>query len=134
MLIDTDVLLDVVLQRAPHATDSTALLRALERRPRQAFVAWHTLANLNYLLQGVDGDEPRVFLRDLTRFLTVAPGDGEAFRRAAALRMPDFEDALQVGAALEAGCEVVVTRNVTDYANAPLEVLTPGEAVELVTP
>lgn len=129
MLIDTDVLLDVALQRAPHASDSTALLRALEQRPKQACVAWHTLANLNYLLQGLDGDEPRAFLRDLTRVFTIAPGDGEAFRRAAALSMPDFEDALQVGAALEAGCDVVVTRNVKDYANAPIDVLTPAEAL-----
>jgi len=130
VLIDTDVLLDVALRRAPHARASTALLRALERRPRQAFVAWHTLANLNYLLRGTEGDEPRLFLRDLTRFVAVAPGDGEAFRRAAALAMPDFEDALQVGAALEAGCDAVVTRNVKDYAGAPIEVLTPAEALE----
>lgn len=130
MLLDTDVLLDVALQRAPHAADSIALLRALEQRPRQAFVTWHTLANLNYLLRGVEGDEPRAFLAELTRFVTVAPGDGEAFRRATALRLPDFEDALQVGAALEAGCDLVVTRNVKDYANAPIEVLTPGEALE----
>lgn len=133
MLIDTDVLLDVALQRAPHAADSTALLRTLEQRPKQAFVAWHTLANLNYLLRGVEGDEPRIFLRDLTRFLTVAPGDGEAFRRAAALRMPNFEDALQVGAALEAGCSLVVTRNMRDFESAPIEVVTPGEALERLT-
>ncbi|MDT8369534.1 MAG: PIN domain-containing protein [Longimicrobiales bacterium] len=129
MLIDTDVLLDVALDRTPHATDSIALLRALEGRPKQAFVAWHTLANLSYLLRGIEGDEPREFLESLIGFLTIAPGDGEAFRRATALRMTDFEDAMQVGAALEAGCAVVVTRNLRDYVNAPIEAVPPSEAV-----
>lgn len=130
MLIDTDVLLDVVLGRDPHVEASAALLRELERRPRQAFVAWHTLANLTYLLRGTGRPSPKDFLRDLTKILAVAPGDGQAFRRASALRMKDFEDAMQVGAALEAGCDVVVTRNVRDYRNAPLEAITPALALE----
>ena len=130
MLIDTDVILDVALDRAPYARASGDLLRLLERSPRRAFVAWHTLANLSYLLDGARRDDTREFLQALTRFLALAPGDGEAFRRAAALRMGDFEDAMQVGAALEAGCDVVVTRNVRDYRNAPLEAITPAEALE----
>jgi predicted nucleic acid-binding protein len=130
MIIDTDVILDVALDRAPHARASGDLLRLLERSPRQAFVAWHTLANLSYLLDGTRRDDTRAFLQALTGFLAVAPGDGEAFRRATSLRMKDFEDAMQVGSALEAGCDVVVTRNVRDYRNAPLEAITPVQALE----
>lgn len=37
---------------------------------------------------------------------------------------------MQVGAALEAGCGVIVTRNVRDYRNAPLEAVTPAQALE----
>lgn len=130
MLIDTDVLLDVALGREPHVEASAALLRELERRPRQAFVAWHTLANLTYLLRGGGGARPKEFLRDLTTIVAIAPGDGPAFRRASTLRMKDFEDAMQVGAALEAGCDVVVTRNVRDYRSAPIEAITPSQALE----
>ena len=39
--------------------------------------------------------------------------------------MKDFEDALQVAAAMAAGAEVIATRNVRDYAHAPIRAASP---------
>lgn len=50
ILIDTDVLLDVALDRASWADPAARLLTLLERRPRMAFVAWHTLSNFYHLV------------------------------------------------------------------------------------
>jgi hypothetical protein len=91
ILLDTDVLLDVALDRNPHADASGALLDLLERRPRMAFVAWHTLSNFYYLVRPTKGtDVAQAFLSDLTTFATVAPagpggcdagGGGQGVRR-----------------------------------------------------
>ncbi len=131
MLLDTDVLIDVALDRAPHVRHSAALLSELERRPPSAFVAWHSLSNFYYLVRASRSDtDAREFLSELTRFVQVAPSDAESLRFAAGLKMKDFEDALQVGAARAVGAEVIVTRNGRDYRNAPIQIATPRQALQ----
>ena len=50
-LLDTDLLLDVALRRAEFFTHSAAVLQWAETNPGRAAIAWHSLANLGYLLR-----------------------------------------------------------------------------------
>lgn len=134
ILLDTDVLIDVALDRAPHVEASARLLTLLEQRPRMAFVAWHTLSNFYYLVSPARGkDDAQEFLVDLTRFVSVAPTDTEAFHFAAFLPLSDFEDALQVAAARACGASRIATRNTRDFAHSPIPALTPQELLEELT-
>ena len=131
ILIDTDVLIDLALDRDPHAGPASELIDYLEIRRRRAFVAWHTLSNFYYLVSPTRGRKStREFLVGLTRFLTVAPSDTEALRFAAELRMNDFEDALQVGAARACGASFIATRNTGDYRRSPIPALSPSAVLE----
>ena len=126
ILLDTDILLDVALNREPHVEHSAALLGVLESRPRMAFVAWHTLSNFYYLVSPTRGkDDAREFLVELTRFVSVAPTNTEAFHQAAFLPLRDFEDALQVAAAQACGASFIATRNVKDFRRSPVPARTP---------
>ena len=130
MLLDTDVLIDVALDRRPHSTASSELLDRVERGARRAFVAWHTLSNLYYLVTPTRGDaDTRDFIAELVRFVAVAPADTAALRYAVSLPMADFEDAMQVAAARACGARHVVTRNVRDFARSPIPAVTPREAL-----
>lgn len=121
VLIDTDVLLDVALARQPHVEDSAGVLRWAESSG-DAAVAWHSLTNCAYLLEG----SGRAFLAMLLQIVRVAPaGDSEA-RRAMDLRLPDLEDAFQVAAALAWGAECIVTRNLADYKKSPVRAISPA--------
>ena len=131
MLLDTDVLIDVALDRHPHADPAAELLDRIERGPTQAFIAWHTVSNFYYLVAPARGGlSARDFIVELTRFVGVAETSTEAVRFAAALPMSDFEDALQVAAARACGAEHIVTRNVKDYARSPIPAITPREALQ----
>jgi predicted nucleic acid-binding protein len=131
ILLDTDVILDVALDRSPHAAASSALLDRLERRPFGAFVAWHTLSNVYYMLRPVRGqDDVRAFLTALTEFVTVAPTDSEAFRFAVSLPLADLEDAMQVAAARACGALYIATRNVADFRRSPVPARTPAALLE----
>jgi predicted nucleic acid-binding protein len=128
ILLDTDVILDVALDRAPWAEASAELIEQLEIAPRGAFVAWHTLSNLYYLLRPVrGGSDTRAFLAALTRFAKVAPTDSEDFRFAVTLSMPDLEDAMQVAAARACGARWIATRNLADFERSPVPARTPAE-------
>jgi predicted nucleic acid-binding protein len=131
ILVDTDVLLDVALDRAPHVDSSAALLHYLERDPRQGFVAWHSLSNLYYLIRpGRGSGSARAFLQELVEFVTVAPTDTEAMRFAASLPLSDIEDAMEVAAARSCGALYIATRNVEDFERSPIPARTPTQLLE----
>jgi predicted nucleic acid-binding protein len=126
ILLDTDVLIDVALDRRPHAAAAAQLLDRLQQRPGSGFVAWHTVANFYYLVRPVrGGGDARAFVVGLTRFVDVSPTTTDSLRRAAQLEMKDFEDAMQVAAAAACGADAIATRNVRDYAKAPVRAATP---------
>ena len=133
MLLDTDVLIDVALDRHPHADAAAELLDRLERGRENAFIAWHTVSNFYYLVAPTrGGPSARDFIVELTRFVEVAATDTRAVRFAAALPMRDFEDAMQVAAARACGAQHIVTRNVRDFDRSPipaLRALTPSAAL-----
>ncbi len=130
MLLDTDVLIDVALDRHPHSGPSSELLDRVERGARRAFVAWHTLSNFYYLVTRERGDaDTRDFIAELIHFVAVAPADTATLRYALSLPMADFEDAMQVAAARACGARHIVTRNVRDFARSPIPATTPREAL-----
>jgi len=131
LLLDTDVLVDLALDRSPYAQPAGDLLDALEMRPGSAFVAWHSLSNFYYLVAPKRGQkDAKAFLLDLSGFAEIAPATTEGLRYAARLAMRDFEDALQVAAAAACGADVIATRNVRDYANSPIRAATPESLVQ----
>ena len=130
MLLDTDVLIDVALDRRPHSGPSSELLDRVERGARRAFVAWHTLSNFHYLVRPARGDAgSRDFIAELVGFVAVAPADSAALRYALSLPMADLEDAMQVAAARACGARHIVTRNVRDFGRSPIPATTPREAL-----
>ena len=130
ILLDTDVLIDVALDRRPHSGPSSELLDQIEQGAESAYIAWHSVSNLYYIVAPARGGlSARDFIVELTRFVEVATTDTEAIRYAAGLPMGDFEDAMQVAAARACGARHIVTRNVRDYERSPIRAIDPQEAL-----
>ena len=131
MLLDTDVLIDVALDRRPFSGPASELLDRIERGPDNAFIAWHTVSNFYYLVASSRGGAgARDFIVELTRFVAVATTGTAALHYAAALPMADFEDAMQVAAAQACGARYIVTRNTRDYRRSPIRAVTPQDALD----
>jgi predicted nucleic acid-binding protein len=127
ILIDTDVVIDVAMRREPHFDASAELLSAVEQGRATAFMAWHSLSNIHYILHPKSGSRATTeFLRDLLLFIDVARTSTASAAYATGLPMRDFEDALQVAAAAAAGADVIATRNVRDYVGSPVKAETPA--------
>ena len=130
ILLDTDVLIDVALDRHPHSGPSSELLDQIEQGAESAYIAWHSVSNLYYIVAPARGRvSARDFVVELTRFVEVATTDTEAIRYAAGLPMGDFEDAMQVAAARACGARHIVTRNVRDYERSPIRAIDPQGAL-----
>ena len=123
LFIDTDVLLDVLLERKEHFDASARVLDWAEAHPGKCAVSWHGLANIHYLSK----DGARGFIAELTDFCVV-PGAGTwEMKRALELDFADLEDAMQVSAALLFGAQIIVTRNRSDFRKSPIKALSPGD-------
>ena len=130
ILLDTDVLIDIALDRPPHSDPAAELLDRIEHGAEAASIAWHSVSNLYYVVTPtLGGVSARDFIVELTRFVAVAATDTEGIRYAAELPMKDFEDAMQVAAARACGARHIVTRNVQDYERSPIRAVAPGEAL-----
>ena len=70
------------------------------------------------------------YLRQLHTILSIAPCSQAAVDRAFAADCPDFEDALQVFSAMEAGAEIIITRDPRHFAFAPIPVMSAQEFVD----
>ena len=126
ILVDTDVLIDVALDRENYAESAGALLDFLEQRPGLAFVAWHSISNFYYLVKPSRGRaSTKQFILDLIEFADVAPTTTESLRYAATMEMRDFEDAMQVAAAIACRADIIATRNIKDYSKSPIKAATP---------
>jgi predicted nucleic acid-binding protein len=133
-LLDTDILLDLALDRPSHAESAARILDAAERRAVSAFVAWHTVANFYYLMRADKGHASAIeFLADLLAFVAVASTDTDDARAALRLNLRDFEDALQAVAAVKCGADFIVTRNTRDYRRSPVPAISPAAALARLT-
>jgi predicted nucleic acid-binding protein len=133
ILLDTDVLIDVALDREPHVAASAALLETVERGEVSGFIAWHSLSNFHYLVTSHQGSSgAKEFLLDLLNFVGVAQTSTASAAYAAGLPMKDFEDALQVAAATACGADVIATRNVRDYSGSPVKAELPADILRRI--
>lgn len=124
--LDCDVILDVALNREEFVEASSNVLDWAQQNPGKTSVAWHTLANLNYMFK----TDARSLIQALCDFAEIPPSSNPEIAVALALEMKDFEDAMQVAAAQQFGAQVIVTRNTKDYALSPIKALTPAELLE----
>lgn len=131
IFVDCDVLLDVGLERKPFVDVSAALLDYLETNPYSASIAWHSVSNIYYIAsKAKSSEQARGFIADLCSFLSIVPTSNQHVKTALELPMKDFEDALQCAAALACDAQWIVTRNVDDYANAPIVAIKPDNLLQ----
>ena len=133
VLFDTNILLDVVLLREPWADPAARLLDRAARGAVSGFVSAHALTTLHYIVQHAAGRRAAVTaVQDVLSVLEVVPLAGDDFQRALALRLADFEDAVQAAACLRVGATYLVTRNAGDFRGAPVVTRSAVEVLALL--
>ena len=126
VLIDINILLDVLQQREPFYRASAGLLALAETGKIQGYIAAHTITTLFYLIQkDKSPSEARATITNLLQFIKIAPLDQDTIEQALNLDYHDYEDAVQMIAAVQCKSDCLVTRNVKDYQPVLLPVLKP---------
>ena len=133
VLLDTNVVLDVLLDRAPFVGDARRLWELSDAGTFDAFIASFTLSTIHYVCRRHAGADAAGRAVDvcLDAFEVCA-----LYRECilAARRMPgvDFEDNLQVACAITDFAHGIVTRNPTDFVASPIRVYTPTQLLAVL--
>jgi predicted nucleic acid-binding protein len=128
LFLDANVLLDGYYQRAGVGA-SDQVIALCDGVGHSGWIAWHTLSNVFYLVRGHSKSSPTAlqFVSDLLAWADVAETGKADALHAVGTGMSDFEDALQLAAALVCEADIIVTRNTADFKTSPLPVMTPEQ-------
>jgi predicted nucleic acid-binding protein len=133
LLVDTNVALDVLLERQPHFSASAAVWSAIETATAEGYLAAHAITTIHYLAQKQLGTRrARRVITALLQVFRVAPIDEAVLRDALDREGGDFEDAVSAAAARFSKCDAIVTRDPKGFRAAELPVLTPEAAALLL--
>lgn len=128
ILFDTNIILDVLLDRKPFSDDASVLLTKVEQSEILGFICATTVTTIHYLTTKVLGPQATFrHIQSLLSLFIIAPVNRVVLENAVASKIKDFEDAVIHEAALHAGAKYIVTRNITDFKKSKLPVFNAKE-------
>ncbi|MBC7815676.1 MAG: PIN domain-containing protein [Planctomycetaceae bacterium] len=128
VLLDLNVVLDLLLQRAPWCVEAQAIWNAHHTGQITASISAASLPTIFYVVRRAEGwDAAHVAINDCAKTLEILGVNTSVVLSAQSLPGRDFEDNLQAACAIEHGCDVLVTRDKVGFRNLSIQVLTPAE-------
>lgn len=133
IMLDTNVIIDVLLDREPFAEDSSSVLSLCEERMFDAFVSASAITDIFYLVRKHTHSTERAYnaIETLLRIVDVCSVTKNIVTSALGKHVKDFEDCLAAECAKSIECECIVTRNKRDFDSFDIDVLTPTELLHL---
>jgi len=132
VLVDTNVILDFVLNRVPFADDAAILFQYVEQQTFSAVISASAVTDIFYLLNKEKVDAI-AFLKDFLSVVDVLGVDKTIIMYALYSGWTDFEDSVQAQVAIENNIDAIITRNKRDYSRLQeIQVLTPTELLQKI--
>ena len=134
IFIDTDVIIDFLIDRKPHSREAAIIFTLIEQKKLKGYVSSLTFSNLYYVLRKVESHNKVITKLDsISRLLTILKVDQQTIKDAIASGFQDFEDSIQYYCALESKkIDVLITRNTKDFKSSKIPVMTLADYLKTV--
>ena len=128
-MIDTNIILDVLMEREPFYEKSKAVLILCEENRINGFISVSTAMDIFYLVRKALGntDDAYTALGHMLNIVKVLTVTNEDVNSAFLQRARDFEDCLLATCAKSNKCDGIVTRNKRDFQNFDIPLFSPEE-------
>lgn len=128
VLLDTNIILDLLLEREPFVGDAVAVFNQIERGSLEGYIAATTITNIFYIIRKAEGRETALAaIHRLLVGLEFCAVDRQTIETALSFDLRDFEDAIQLACATLNQLDGVVTRNHKDFIGSNLPIYSPAE-------
>ena len=127
IFVDTNVILDVLLQRGDFWQDSLKIYRLAELGRIQAYVSASSMTDIFYVAKKkLTMPVAREAVDKLLSLFHVVGVDGDDLRGALTVPIDDMEDALQAWCAKKAKVDTLVTRDTDGFIGIDIPVVPPA--------
>ena len=125
LFIDSDILLDMLLIREPFWGYTQLLLLESENLGIRLSTSVLVIANINYILEKkIGAPAAKSTIKTLVKRINILSFESDIIDLALNGKFNDLEDEIQYLIAKRHECDVIITRNIKDYKQSTIPVLT----------
>ena len=137
IIIDTNIVLDVMIRRAPFYTESELILLASERKYVDGYITASAVTDIFYIVNKYlkDKTETQELIRKhLIGIINIAAVDGDIIIDALNAGWDDFEDCVQYFTGKSIAADYIVSRNTSDFSAGTITTITPKDFLDIIAP
>lgn len=132
IFLDTDVILDVAFKREPHFLYSQEVLSLVEQNVFSGFTSSLIIANCYDIISSNKDDKAAIkAISKLRSILMILPLTDKEIGQSLSSDIKDFEDWIQYCICVNNKITNLITRNITDYRDVDINMLTPRDFLNL---
>ena len=134
LFIDSDVVIDFFTDRKPFSNFASEIFELNEKGVVKLYMSAVSINNIYYIVRKFLGHHKTIEIIELLTEITEIVGTTKnEVVQALKSNFSDFEDAIQYSSALKIeNVDAITTRNVKDYKNASIPIMTPMTFIELI--
>ncbi len=132
VLIDTNIVLDFLLQREPFFQDAELLFRLIDAGQVIGCVTATTLTDIFYISRKHTRsvEQARQAVSETLTAMVICPINRAVLESAFNSGLVDFEDAVQIFGAVAQGLDAILTRDNKGFLSSPVSVLSVQELLQ----
>jgi predicted nucleic acid-binding protein len=129
VFLDTNIIIDLIADRKPFSKYSIEIFKKVEEKKIKLFTSSHSIVTTHYILKKyLEEKVLRDVLNNLLDYVTIIAVDTDVLKKGLRSKHKDFEDSIQILCASSVEkIDCIVTRNIKDFRDSEIRVLTPDE-------
>ncbi|WDN88777.1 hypothetical protein BuS5_01745 [Desulfosarcina sp. BuS5] len=133
VLFDTNIIIDVLLDRKPFSEHASYLMSRVERSEINGFLCATTVTTIHYLLSKyLDKEKAIDSINSIMALFEIASVNRLVIENALKSKFSDFEDSVLHESARHAGAEYIITRNIKDFKKSKIPAYTATEFLSML--
>lgn len=134
IICDTNIFLDVLLNREPYADSSAEVLRLCEEHKLDGYVSASCITDIFYIIRKYSHSNSQAYkaIGKILEIVKVCNVTNNDVLCAYQTKAKDFEDCLLAVCAKSIRCDMIVTRNKKDFEDFGIKVCEPVEILEML--
>ncbi len=134
VLIDTNIILDYLLEREPFREDAESLFMAIALRQITGYVTATTLTDIFYIAykQTRNIQLAKEAIAKILAIMEICPVNRKVIESAFNFDLNDFEDAVQIFCAINDNLDAIVTRDLRGFSSSPIPVFSISKLLEKI--
>jgi predicted nucleic acid-binding protein len=135
VLIDTNIVLDFLLQREPFSQDAELLFQSIDAGQIIGYVTATTLTDIFYISRKHTRsvEQARQAVSEILTAMVICPIDRAVLESAFNSGLVDFEDAVQIFGAVAQGLDAILTRDSKGFLSSPIPVMSVQELLRSIS-